>query len=456
MNKQTIILSAAGLKNLITNKEDEEFIFNFGEKKLKMNKLFAEFISPRVSHIHQCDPTINFLNLSDFPHNNKDSSKVHQILTELGSESFLTQISNLAEGGRIEIEDNGLKRLIKYFSILVNNEELFQKINEIDKATEKEEKNIKELLEEVEFLYDMNPTFRCHYDSDLIDEISSKLSKNDDKELKAIPKKILHLILHSEHFKFEDSDFLFDIINEIFSREKNEEYEEYDITSFYEMIDFTKMSQRKFEKFISNLDYRELTLSLWQKLCEILLIHKEENKINKIEFDGQPDHRFNGIIHHLQGSEKTNICDRGIINATSSTYKSDHPPKCAVDFESDSYFWSNDDNDWLKYDFKKKKIRPTHYSIKTRNDNDGWNPINWFIEVSNTGRDDDWRVIDSREGVTSVSKRNQSDTFDISASLSDNEYFRYIRFRCNGNTSGAVNNTWLAISSLEYFGNLKE
>lgn len=151
MNKQTIILSAAGLKNVITNKEDEEFIFNIGEKELKMNKLFAEFISPRVSHIHQCDPTINFINFSDFPHNNKDSSKVHQILTELGSESFLTQISNLAEGGSIEIEDNGLKRLIKYFSILVNNEELFQKINEIDKTTEKEEKNIKELLEEVEF-----------------------------------------------------------------------------------------------------------------------------------------------------------------------------------------------------------------------------------------------------------------------------------------------------------------
>lgn len=75
------------------------------------------------------------------------------------------------------------------------------------------------------------------------------------------------------------------------------------------------------------------------KLCEILVNPKE--KINQlIEFDGQANNRFNGIIRHLHGSVKTNICVRGIINVTSSTYTPDFPPKNAVDFDKKNYFWS--------------------------------------------------------------------------------------------------------------------
>ena len=69
MNKTSTILSASGLKNVHINHETEEdFVFIFGKEELKMNNIYAEFISPivsnlhhsRVSHIHQIDPTINF------------------------------------------------------------------------------------------------------------------------------------------------------------------------------------------------------------------------------------------------------------------------------------------------------------------------------------------------------------------------------------------------------------
>lgn len=91
--------------------------------------------------------------------------------------------------------------------------------------------------------------------------------------------------------------------------------------------------------------------------------------------------------------------------------------------------------------------------IQTRN-NDYCNPVNWVIEVSNTDNDEDWKVIDSRINVKSVSKRSQYDTFDISTPLSDREYYRYIRFRSTGKTSGDCNH--LAITLLEYFGYLIE
>lgn len=56
-------------------------------------------------------------------------------------------------------------------------------------------------------------------------------------------------------------------------------------------------------------------------------------------------------------------------------------------------------------------------------------------------------MIELRRGVTSVLKLNQSDTFEISTPLSDYEFYRYIRFRCNSITSGFC--TWVSISSLE-------
>lgn len=71
MSKHTFILSSAGLRNIILssnseniyinslNEEFNQFKFIIGQKEIKMNKIFAEFLSPIVSHIHHSDPTIN-------------------------------------------------------------------------------------------------------------------------------------------------------------------------------------------------------------------------------------------------------------------------------------------------------------------------------------------------------------------------------------------------------------
>ena len=80
--------------------------------------------------------------------------------------------------------------------------------------------------------------------------------------------------------------------------------------------------------------------------------------------------------------------------------------------------------------------------------------MNWCIEVSNSGNENDWRTIDSRQNVTSISKQNQSDTFEIGTKLTSNEYYRYIRLRATGNTSGGTDYNNIAFSSLEFFGTL--
>lgn len=122
-----------------------------------------------------------------------------------------------------------------------------------------------------------------------------------------------------------------------------------------------------------------------------------------------------------------NVSDKGIVDVTASAIYSGKLPKNAVDFDSNNYFRSSSSGGraWLKYDFKDKKIRPTHYSIRTRNDSDSQNPRTWAFEVPNTDQENDWRTIDTKTNVSSVSKRNQSDTFEISTKLTSNESYRH-------------------------------
>lgn len=210
---------------------------------------------------------------------------------------------------------------------------------------------------------------------------------------------------------------------------------------------------------LKKIDYTKMTKNLWNQICD-LIRNKTNNKTRNgksertFEFDGNSNHRFEGIIFNLSTKSGGNVSDKGIVDVTASAIYSDKLPKNAVDFDSNNYFKSSSSGGraWLKYDFKDKKIRPTHYSIRTRSDSDSQNPRTWAIEVSNTDQENDWRTIDTKTNVSSVSKRNQSDTFEISTKLTSNESYRYIRFRHTDQTSGNCGN--LVISSLEYFGDL--
>lgn len=70
MTKKSFILSASGLKNIVlssntefnsssNSSEGDIFKFIFEDQEVKLNRIYAEFISPIVSHIHHSDPTID-------------------------------------------------------------------------------------------------------------------------------------------------------------------------------------------------------------------------------------------------------------------------------------------------------------------------------------------------------------------------------------------------------------
>ena len=119
MNSKTFVLSSSGLKNIVTRKlNDDQFQFIFGQHTISMNNIFAEFISPKVSNIHKSDPTINLINFNDLFDN------------IIINESTFSKFQLIASGETIEIKEEEVFEM-KLISILIDNEELFCKLNDL-------------------------------------------------------------------------------------------------------------------------------------------------------------------------------------------------------------------------------------------------------------------------------------------------------------------------------------
>lgn len=244
MMKNTIILSSSGLKNLVIRNQDQEsqFIFKIGNKNIRMHQLYAEFISPTVSHIHQCDPTINSISI-DCPQND-----------EFFTDEIISQIQRLSSSYSIEIEQKD-SPLFRNLSLFLGNEELHHAIDElfpIDFSKSTTEELINELKNYEKFNKNVNSTFY----SSIVQFIAGKFETINKQELKKVSKSILYSILTSDKLKIENEDELKDFIDDIFSNSDDENNE--DIIYFYETLDFTKLSLQKISEILETINKQEL------------------------------------------------------------------------------------------------------------------------------------------------------------------------------------------------------
>lgn len=474
IGETAIKLSSDGLKNIVPAacRANSDFLFIFGEKEIKMNTIFAEFISPTVSRLHRTDPTIESI---CFDENiiSKRSIKVNtdQILTE----DIISLLLQVATGHSIELnEEQGYK--MRIISILLDNQELFLKINEIYPN----ESNIDFCIQDLLFYQQQSQSQSLsNFDySNIINTIASQFYSINENKLLQLPKSILYRIITNDNLKLKNEDSLFSFIQKIFLKYSEEEEEDYDdseekisMVSFYEAVEFLELSESKFEEFVRNFDSNEMSKKLWHKLfpCFYINFNKSEKKkmvLNQqrylaesrhFDYDGNTDHSFQGIIHKLTEEAGGNVNDKGVVKVSSSpTNGNEVISKHAVDFEDNEHYFQskNEPNSWLMYDFQDSKVKPTHYSIRTRPDGGkGDNhPKNWVIEGSNTEDDDDWVILDSRNDITILDDSNASHTFEIQTQLESNESFRYLRLRQTGPNTQTGNYYFLTLSALEYFG----
>lgn len=226
--------------------------------------------------------------------------------------------------------------------------------------------------------------------------------------------------------------------------------------------DIQTISQ-KIENINNREDIKNSLQQLHDKVNSIqndcLLISQKTDHINdrtQLHFTLEHD-RFNGIIHKLTKECGGNVHEKGIVNVTSSSHSIHYFDRIApyvVDFEDNIHYFCSENiaGSWLQYDFIDKKVRPTHYSIRSTNEfgKGQFNLKSWVIEGSNN--ENDWIELDYRKNVTDLDDYNAVQTFEIQKPSKPNESFRYLRIRSTGINSYGYNH--ILFSALEYFGSI--
>ena len=166
------------------------------------------------------------------------------------------------------------------------------------------------------------------------------------------------------------------------------------------------------------------------------------------EFPYDESKKLDGVIAYLTRECGGNVHSKGVVNVTVSS--NTECVKNVADFGANSYFLSKDEqNSWVCYDFKERRVIPTSYSVRSLTwapygQNWGsYHPRSWVIEVSND--QSSWTEIDRRDNNDDLKFEYEAANFKISRAPSNS--FRFFRFRHTGSQS-------LVLSLLEVFGSL--
>jgi hypothetical protein len=142
-----------------------------------------------------------------------------------------------------------------------------------------------------------------------------------------------------------------------------------------------------------------------------------------------------------------NVSDRGIVNLSgSTTIGSSTSAKNAVDLLSNSFFHSpHEPNQWLCYDFKNRKVRPTHYSIHAHSSH---YLRSWVFEGSIDGSI--WTELDRHANDQTTNSNHPIGIFSISNPCE----CQFVRLRQTGVDTSEWHN--LTLHAMEIFGDLIE
>jgi hypothetical protein len=127
------------------------------------------------------------------------------------------------------------------------------------------------------------------------------------------------------------------------------------------------------------------------------------------------------------------VHDGNVVEVTSSKAYSKGPGyagKNVTDMETDSFFCSDfretegkdkveiphTRNHWLCYDFKMRRVAPTHYAVRTNSDIPpaqfhGFHLKSWLVEVSEDGQN--WREADHKEDNEDLDGESRTRTFAV-------------------------------------------
>ena len=158
---------------------------------------------------------------------------------------------------------------------------------------------------------------------------------------------------------------------------------------------------------------------------------------------------LDGIIARLTRECGGNVHAMGVVEVTASSCDRGNASN-VVELESSHGFRSkNGPDQWIRYDFKGRRVAPTSYSIWMA---ESYFPRPWVLEVSNDGSEGSWEVVDRRDDNRDLKACGEPCNFKINAP--PHESFRFVRLRQA--VKNFAGNNVIEVISLEIFGTLTD
>jgi hypothetical protein len=298
--------------------------------------------------------------------------------------------------------------------------------------------------------------------------------------LTTLPLSFLYEIISHGSLRIESENSLYDFIRK--ATEMNPEM-------FY-LLEFVRLEYCSTDVVNDLFDLLwensyEINTSIWATICARLVVPNiDMNKRRAKQFPsfvkkGKAEDLWggeveidvpNGIIAHLTRECGGNVHDRHLVEVTCASFEKetrganphsgayDNDPrrtaKNAADLETDSDFLSayrraledipHTRNNWVCYDFRERRIVPTHYTIRTNFRSPGGAHLkSWLVETSVDG--ESWRE---------VAREENDSRFTATFAVAGGGECRFIRLVQIGRNQHGGDQ--LAISAWEIFGNLFE
>jgi hypothetical protein len=366
MDPVRVALSSRALQQIQAKGADGNFTFIIGRCRYQWPVIAAEFLSPRVCRLRSIDATIEEVSLQT------DDFGGH-------FERFLL----LGRGEAIEIDEKSRNPFLHWTRELKNSELAAQ-------ISSREHISIENACELLAF----HSETLCDISSDLAFVASHfcEVAKHTTK----LNSSVISAVLSHPSLTIESEDFLY----------------RYVMNSSLDLLEFVRFENLPpdvISDFLDTVCIEDMNLSVIQRLKSRLVCQC---------LNASSD----GIIAQLTRDCGGNVHDHGIVTITSSMPHNYRQVAKNVTDNSPSFFnsghhHSSDDigherNNWICYDFKDRRIIPSHYSIRSYDAGEGnGHPKNWVVEVSADG--DKWTVIDRRENSRDLNGKNITRTFAV-------------------------------------------
>jgi hypothetical protein len=391
-----LTLSARGMANIAPSQTQNAFTFIVGNYAYRCPWFVAAFLSPQIVRLHLTDPTV-----SEFVIKTKDRDREFKSIISAGR-------------GRSVVVTERTYRVLASVASELGNLELYFAIHNLIHPTVA-------ISTFVEHFKDCE--FVDHFPEEAIEFLSDHLFEFDKSFLAGLPISLLSQIFGHPSLRIESEDSLFDfVISQIESKGSH--------SGLLEFVRFEYLTKSTIERFVAlsstHFDELEMTRSLWQAIANRLsavvtvAIPQLQRYPNAFrlgdqtggakQFRPQEGAPLDGIIAELTRTHGGNVLAQRIVGVLSSSSSASHPAENAADLDQENFFHSNDAPDqWLRYDFRDRRIELTHYSIAAHKDN--WFLRSWVVEGSDDGLH--WITLDEKTDDTLANSHNLVATFAV-------------------------------------------